>query len=78
MNDGEEKPSQKPARLPITTVIFCCPKCGLSYKATQKREDRAGRFKCMKCSAGVYSWTGAYNYVIWTPINRRILKRNKL
>jgi len=55
-----------------TTVIFACPKCGVTYRTTQSRtpEHRAGSFNCSGCNAEVAAWSGSYDYTDWSPYTK--------
>src|SRR6267142_2023256 len=50
-----------------TTVVFICPKCGLSFQATQERNHGRppGQFNCTGCGAEVHTWSGKYDYTRW-------------
>jgi predicted RNA-binding Zn-ribbon protein involved in translation (DUF1610 family) len=50
-----------------TTVVFICPKCGLSFQATQERNHGRppGLFNCTGCGAEVHTWFGKYDYTRW-------------
>jgi predicted RNA-binding Zn-ribbon protein involved in translation (DUF1610 family) len=56
-----------------TTVIFCCPKCGITYRAIQDRfpDERPGRFDCVDCNAEVHAWTGFYDFTCWKAMTIR-------
>jgi hypothetical protein len=58
-------------------VIFCCPRCGLIYQATQERVPikRGGRIECMKCNAEIHRWSGEYDFVVWRPLSERAPSR---
>jgi hypothetical protein len=50
-----------------TIVIFACPECRQTYRATQERclKERPGRFDCIDCNAEVHSWRGTFDYAGW-------------
>jgi hypothetical protein len=55
------------------SVLFSCPKCGRVYRASQnllgRNARQPGRLDCTVCRAMVHSWSGAYDYAIWTPLD---------
>ena len=55
---------------PQTSEIFVCPKCGLGYRAIRAQfpDKRAGRFECIDCRNSVHSWSGVYDYIVWTAV----------
>jgi predicted RNA-binding Zn-ribbon protein involved in translation (DUF1610 family) len=63
-----------------TTVVFLCPKCGLSYQATQHRNHGrpADRFDCPGCGAEVHAWSGKYDYMDWQAFGPEALNNRRL
>ena len=58
-------PKRHPASI---RVLFVCNGCGQTYMAIQERTKGAGRFECAGCRYPVYSWSGSYDYTVWTPV----------
>ena len=54
-------------------VLFSCLECGLVYRARQSLRERgvrgADRFNCAGCGTLVHSWTGAYEFSDWAPVD---------
>ena len=58
------------------TVLFCCPKCGAGYQATQVHSPAQSQsFKCQVCRTEVHAWSGAYDFLDWKAVEAWTGKR---
>jgi hypothetical protein len=58
------------------TVLFCCPKCGAGYQATQVQSPAHSKsFECQVCRTEVHAWSGAYDLFDWKAVETLTGKR---